>query len=446
MNNLTEAAKEAYKTMNLIAPKIAQQELLDCTEVQNEIKYHIFFYLITVIAVGGKISENEVSLINEIIYDKFTSYTTIMTLSSESLDSFSKYAHSLPNYLRSLVKSDLINKTNYSLSVLNSINTIGLAAIALDEQPNEDKVKLVENYRLKIEAYLIENKLGHLLQKEQEPAENNIVKSLDERLQELNMLVGLQKVKSEVNNLINLVHIRQMRKQHNLPITPMSYHLIFTGNPGTGKTTIARLLSKIFNSLGILSKGHLVEVDRSGLVAGYVGQTALKVQDVVKKALGGVLFIDEAYALVAGRFEDDYGREAIDILLKAMEDNRENLIVIAAGYTEPMNNFLESNPGVRSRFSRYIHFEDYSSEELLDILKVMCNNADYLLTDAALQQAYSMFCDIYKIRDKSFGNARAVRNIFEKAISNQANRIVLLNNQTVRDLSTLDIMDFANAN
>jgi stage V sporulation protein K len=268
------------------------------------------------------------------------------------------------------------------------------------------------------------------------PAKPVQVESLDKVLAELNELVGLEKVKAEVKTLTNLVRVRRMRINAGLPVTPIALHLVFTGNPGTGKTTVARLVARIFKALGLLSKGHLVEVDRSGLVAGFVGQTALKVQEILATAFGGVLFIDEAYAL-AGGGESDFGNEAVETLLKIMEDHRDDLIVIAAGYQEPMERFLESNPGIRSRFTRFIQFDDYTPGELLEIFKRMTQKNSYFPTDPALKQVLVILKELCQNKDNKFANARTVRNFFEKAIANHANRIVTLPEPTKKDISTL---------
>jgi stress response protein SCP2 len=266
--------------------------------------------------------------------------------------------------------------------------------------------------------------------------------TLDDLLNELNNLTGLDAVKQDVNSLINLVKLRQIRQERGMEQQAMSLHLVFSGNPGTGKTTIARLLAKIYHKLGVLSKGHLVEVDRSGLVGGYVGQTALKVKEVIEKSLGGILFIDEAYSLtnhsVGG---NDYGIEAIDTLLKAMEDNRDDLIVIVAGYPQLMEQFLASNPGLRSRFNKFIYFPDYQAKELYEIFLSMCQSSGYVLDDTAKLYASTYFQDLYNNRTENFANGRDVRNFFEKAIVRQANRLSTVSNLTDAQLMRLQTND-----
>ena len=240
---------------------------------------------------------------------------------------------------------------------------------------------------------------------------------------ELAGLVGLQTVKTEVSKLSNYLKMQQLRKQKGMMSVPVTYHCVFTGNPGTGKTTVARILAGIYRDLGVLRKGHLVETDRSGLVAEYVGQTAVKTNKLIDSALDGVLFIDEAYTLVQGGNGDSYGPEAVATLLKRMEDDRNRLVVILAGYSGPMKTFIESNPGLRSRFNRYIHFEDYSAEELLDIFKIIASKYDYLLDSAAELKLSKLFDQAVAGKDEHFGNGRFVRNIFEKVMENQASRL-----------------------
>lgn len=272
-------------------------------------------------------------------------------------------------------------------------------------------------------------------------AEAEPEQSLEELMAELDGLCGLQKVKEDVKSLINLVKVRKLREEHGLPVPPMSLHLVFMGNPGTGKTTVARLLAKIYHAIGVLSKGQLVEVDRSGLVAGFVGQTAIKTGEVIQKALGGVLFIDEAYALANQDSPNDFGREAIEVLLKGMEDHRKDLIVIVAGYTELMGKFISANPGLESRFNKYFYFEDYNGEQLMSIFESMCKKNGYTLDEKTLQFAAEGFQALYRERDENFGNARDVRNVFEKAVSRQANRVAAMENPDKEALMSLAMED-----
>jgi len=267
---------------------------------------------------------------------------------------------------------------------------------------------------------------------------------LEDLLKELDALVGLQRVKEDVRQLINFLKVQKMREEKGMPALPISRHLVFYGNPGTGKTTIARLLAQIYRSLQILSRGHLVESDRGDLVAGYVGQTALKVKEVVSQALGGVLFIDEAYALNAEGRGNDFGQEAVETLLKLMEDHRHDFVVIVAGYTEKMEDFISSNPGLRSRFNKFLFFEDYTPEQLVEIFKGFCGKASFKLTPAAEQRLLDLFKLLSLTRDESFGNARTARNLFEMTISKQANRIVTLANISEEVLSTIDEVDIPN--
>ncbi len=244
----------------------------------------------------------------------------------------------------------------------------------------------------------------------------------DTLMAQLDELVGLEDIKKDVKSLMNLIKVRKLRAEAELPCPPLSLHLVFLGNPGTGKTTVARILAGLYAAIGVLSKGQLVETDRSGLVAGYVGQTALKTQEVIQSALGGVLFIDEAYSLSSGG-ENDFGREAIETLLKAMEDHRDDLIVIVAGYTNLMEGFINSNPGLQSRFNKYFYFDDYTGEQLIRIFEGMCKKNGYALDDEARETAVEFFNQLYENRDENFGNARDARNLFEDMVVRQADRL-----------------------
>jgi stage V sporulation protein K len=265
--------------------------------------------------------------------------------------------------------------------------------------------------------------------------------SLEKVMLELNNLIGLEEVKKGISDLINLMKIEKIRKDKDLENVGISLHSVFLGPPGTGKTTVARLLGRIFKHLGYLKKGHLVETDRAGLVAGYVGQTAIRVNDVVNESVDGVLFIDEAYSLAVEDGGRDFGQEAVDALVKRMEDLRNQLVVIVAGYTEPLKFFIESNPGLRSRFSRYYKFEHFYPQQLLAIMQSYCKSADFTLTEAATGKLLDMFEMMYEKRDDNFGNARVVRNVFERCVQNQANRLVNIPELTVHLLQTIEEQD-----
>lgn len=269
--------------------------------------------------------------------------------------------------------------------------------------------------------------------------------TLEDLLAQLDALTGLKEVKEEVRRLINLMKIQRLRAAEGLPAPPLSLHLVFVGNPGTGKTTVARLVGKLYRAIGVLPRGQLVEVDRAGLVAGYTGQTALKTRGVLESAVGGVLFLDEAYALTPPDSPQDFGREAVEVILKGMEDHREDLAVIAAGYPGPMEGFLKSNPGLASRFGKRLSFADYDPGEMLEIFLGLCEKNGYAPTQQARLRAAAVFGAWYESRGESFGNARAVRNLFEEAAQRQADRLSGLERPSRGELMALEAADLETA-
>ena len=278
---------------------------------------------------------------------------------------------------------------------------------------------------------------------EEGKTESKDVESMESLSAELDSYIGLSEVKKEVKSLINLAKVYALRRQNDLPVADMSLHMVFSGNPGTGKTMIARFMARVYHSLGVLSKGQLVETDRAGLVGGYVGQTAIKTTEVLGSALGGVLFIDEAYSLTS-KSENDFGQEAVDTVLKYMEDHRDDLIVIVAGYTVPMRNFISSNPGLESRFNKYVDFADYTADEMLEIFRYNCKKSSYILSDDAVSELKKLL-EIAAENAERFGNGRGVRNLFEKVLAAQADRLAAMESVTREELMELTASDIINA-
>src|SRR3954470_7335216 len=265
-------------------------------------------------------------------------------------------------------------------------------------------------------------------------------RSVADLMAELDALIGLENVKAEVRRLTSMLQVQQIRAERHLPVIETSHHLVFTGNPGTGKTTVARLLSQIYRAVGVVSKGHLVETDRSKLVAGFVGQTAIKTRETLEAALGGMLLIDEAYALARGG-DNDFGREAIDTLVKFMEDHRDDLAIVAAGYTAEMAELIDTNPGLKSRFTRTIQFPDYTDRELVSIFVSLGERSEYELSDDAVARLAEVIAA--EPRTRGFGNARFVRNLFETAVAHQAQRVAPLEDPSDEMLTTLTAVDIA---
>lgn len=272
--------------------------------------------------------------------------------------------------------------------------------------------------------------------------EKEDTRTLQDLLDELNKLVGLKEVKDKVQDLIIYQKVQKQRREKNLHSAKNTMHLAFTGNPGTGKTTVARIIGRIYKQIGLLSKGHFVEVSRTDLIAGYQGQTALKVKSVIEKAKGGVLFIDEAYSITENDHSDSYGRECLTELTKALEDYRDDLVVIVAGYTEPMEKFFGSNPGLKSRFNTFIEFPDYEADELKEILINMCKKNDYILEEKAIDAISKYLEECVEKKDENFANGRMVRNIYDDLVMNHARRVVNKASPTKEDLSLIICDDF----
>ena len=317
------------------------------------------------------------------------------------------------------------------LKRISSIIDLGKQSIQITQIANALKDSLIKYY-----GYL---KITSICNYEQISEDT---RTLPELLFELSGLVGLSKVKTKVNDLIAYQKVQKMRENQGLHTVKNTMHLAFTGNPGTGKTTVARIVGRVYKQIGLLTKGHFIEVSRTDLIAGYQGQTALKVKSVIEKARGGVLFIDEAYSITENDHSDSYGRECLTELTKALEDYRDDLVVIVAGYTEPMNKFFESNPGLKSRFNIFIEFSDYTSDELEEILVTMCKSNDYFLSEEAKYKIKQSLENQVDAKDEHFANGRLVRNIYDDIVMNHAKRVADVDNPNYDVLSVIIADDF----
>ena len=348
-----------------------------------------------------------------------------------------------------LVAADGKNGTLHAQSYYRAALEIAFAVAAIDAHTSNTELEVIERFqRLLLDAMKavpVATSTGVTAPSAAATApvaELPPPRPIDELLAELDELVGLDDVKKEVRRTADLTRVEQLRRQRGLPVLEQSRHLVFTGNPGTGKTTVARLLAQIYRTLGVVTKGHLVETDRSQLVAGYVGQTAIQVRKVFDQADEGILLIDEAYALARGG-ENDFGKEAIDTIVKLVEDRRESIIVIVAGYPEEMATFVDANPGLRSRFPKTIFFPDYSTDQLLEIFRALGKKQQYLCDDAALEKVRAYFDAQPRVR--GFGNGRLARNLFEATVARQASRIVDIESPTDEQLCTLVPEDIPDA-
>lgn len=404
------------------------------------IKFCIFLSL-----RDGKISPEEIDMINNVLGENFNrKNTTELILFKNDKMNEQTFLSTMPapfkHFVLCDIKTDRSKEIRYqepkSALLYDTYELLGQVLLSVNGTIDQNQVNALTNYCVMLNNFIRSyglvaknvdvSSLSEKIQSEtasvQAEQKQEEQKSIEELLESLNELTGLEGVKKEINNLVNLIKINKMREQHGMKASNVSKHMVFSGNPGTGKTTIARIIAQVYKGLGVLSQGQLVEVDRSGLVAGYVGQTAILTKKVIEKAKGGVLFIDEAYTLSRSGSESDFGFEAIDTLLKEMEDNRDDLVVIVAGYVEPMEEFLESNPGLKSRFNKFIDFVDYTPEELIEILKSMCRKQDFKIDEDAEKYLKTQFETLST--SPAFANARTARNLFEYALTNQATRLI----------------------
>jgi len=367
-------------------------------------------------------------------YRKFSNNVSIENFYSTSRDVINKI-DDVPYCISIALKRDNDKHDEFTSVIFKEYMTILDCYVCLEKDSFPEKEKEIKKIHDSLDDYIrtrnshfkgIDNKsiieTNHYI-KEEKASDEKTEKTLDVLIRELNEMIGLDGVKNNVQEMLELLKVRKERERRGMENSDMSLHMVFTGNPGTGKTTVARLLAQIYKKMGILAKGQLIEADRSRLVGAYIGQSERNTKEIIDQAMGGILFIDEAYSLSDAGSSNDYGHEVISVLLKAMEDNRDKLIVIVAGYTDKMDSFLASNPGLKSRFNTFIHFEDYTPSEMLNIFNYTCRKAGFKPTPSCKLAVKEMINNYCANKSERFANGRDIRNLYEKTIRNQHKRI-----------------------
>ena len=422
-----------------------------------------WLYFLLSLTDVGVLSTKEVAFLRDTLGMLYTIPQLHRLYVTEQLGSL-EFRRKVPRSVQEFVRMDLLNKLNDKTSTfgqlaVNFFKLLGQSFIAADSSGDTaSQIRRLTDYGTNLQDFLNRHSVNAILKQSdisglaedtpgkdagKGPHREVDFARIDEILQELNALTGLENVKEEINSLVNLLRINHTRKERGLPQVSTSIHMVFSGNPGTGKTTVARMLAEIYYNLGVLKKNLLVEADRSALVSGYVGQTAIKSREVITSALDGVLFIDEAYTLTANKGQNDFGQEAVDTLLKMMEDNRDRLVVIVAGYSDLMEEFLESNPGLKSRFTKFIQFADYTPKQLTEIFTSMCTKQQFTLSAKAKKAVLAWFENRVAEHPANFANAREARNLYENAIVRQANRLAGKKKITDEQLMRIEDVDIA---
>lgn len=423
---------------------------------RESLRFCMIKFGVYIAELDGTISEEEYQVMKDIL-GVVPPITELRQIKHREKLTAESYGKEIPLLLKYCVLADAKQtipddpyKNQKGQILTDTFKLYGQAVLSCQENADEYVARKLTVYIQRMEKFLGEYQVkiptARKLYLAEQHSEETKAKDIDPQelekiLEQFNSMVGLSRVKEEVNSLVDFLKVQKMRQSAELKTSTLSKHMVFSGNPGTGKTTVARILADIYRNLGVCKTGQLIEVDRSSLVKGFVGQTAVQVMEVVESALGGILFIDEAYTLTVGKGNGDFGQEAVDTLLKAMEDHRDDLIVIVAGYPDLMDEFLASNPGLKSRFNKFIFFEDYTAEQQLEILKSMCKKQDYVLSSEAEKYSLEFFGERYRLQPENFANARDVRNYMEKAITNQASRVVKIENPSKECLSTMELED-----